>query len=242
MSSWVKLHRKIKEWDWYRDIPTKNLFMHILISVNYQKGEYKGRVIEQGQMWFGWANIAYESGLSVQQAKTAMIKLKSTRTVTTKSTNAGSILTVLNWESYQGEQQANPSKINKQSTPKSNNIQEVKNRRTTTLSREGDLDFSLDFEKYESFAKENWEDKDFQYLEFWNHWKRNNWKDKNGQKIGLVSKINYSFSDFQSGQKSASRFWVKSFKEESIQPIWISEQQKDIQRLKEIEFEKSSQN
>ena len=32
MSGWIKLHRKITEWEWYSDANTFRVFMHLLLT------------------------------------------------------------------------------------------------------------------------------------------------------------------------------------------------------------------
>ncbi len=32
--TWIKLYRKMKHWEWYDDIPTKVLFIELLLTVN----------------------------------------------------------------------------------------------------------------------------------------------------------------------------------------------------------------
>ena len=36
MIGWIKLHRTLKDWEWYDDINATRLLVHLLISVNYQ--------------------------------------------------------------------------------------------------------------------------------------------------------------------------------------------------------------
>ena len=32
MSGWIKIHRKITEWEWYDDVNTFRLFMHLILK------------------------------------------------------------------------------------------------------------------------------------------------------------------------------------------------------------------
>lgn len=37
---YIKLYRQIVDWEWYDDIPTSRLFMHLLLKANYAEREW----------------------------------------------------------------------------------------------------------------------------------------------------------------------------------------------------------
>lgn len=101
MSGYIKIHRKLKEWGWYRDIITKGVFIHLLLSANYKTSEYKGVRIEEGQVVIGRKKLADDLGISEQQVRTALEHLKSTNEITITSTNKFSVVTIVKWADYQ---------------------------------------------------------------------------------------------------------------------------------------------
>lgn len=46
-TTYIKLFRKIDNWEWYKDIPTKVLFFHLLIRVNFTEKKWQGRDIKK---------------------------------------------------------------------------------------------------------------------------------------------------------------------------------------------------
>jgi hypothetical protein len=46
-NSFVKLFRKIVDWEWYLDIPVKVLFIHLLINVNFTEKKWQGKEIKK---------------------------------------------------------------------------------------------------------------------------------------------------------------------------------------------------
>ena len=134
MDGWIKIHRKILEWEWYSDSKTVHLFLHLLISANHKPKRYKGQVIKRGQVVVGRGKLAQKLGLSEQQVRTCIKRLKSTSELTTKVTNKHTIVTLTNYESYQtreenqpANQPANQPTINQQLTnnqPATNHKQE----------------------------------------------------------------------------------------------------------------------
>jgi len=136
MSGWVKLHRKITEWEWYTDMPCKVLFIHLLLTANIEEGKFMGQVIPKGSTATGLFSLAQQTGLSVQQVRTAINKLRATGEISIKSTNKFSVITINNYSGYQGpkttEQQTDNKRItNEQQQLKKRRIKEEKNTTTT---------------------------------------------------------------------------------------------------------------
>lgn len=100
-SGFVKLQRKILDWEWYNDIPTKTLFIHLLLKANFKDKKWKGHDIKRGQVLTGRKILSDETGLSEQQTKTALKKLQATNEITSQATNRFSIITLVNYNLYQ---------------------------------------------------------------------------------------------------------------------------------------------
>ena len=101
MAGWIKLHRKMVDWEWYTDAKVFRLFIHLILTVNYEYSRYRGHLIPRGSRVFGRLKLSEETGLSEQELRTALDKLKSTSEITIKSTNKFSIVTVCNYDKYQ---------------------------------------------------------------------------------------------------------------------------------------------
>jgi predicted transcriptional regulator len=105
MEGWISLYRKFLEWEWYSDINTKTLFIHLLLKANHKSSKWQGIEIKRGQLVTGRKVLARETGLSEQQVRTSLEKLKSTNETTIKSTKQNSVITILKYEVYQNTQQ-----------------------------------------------------------------------------------------------------------------------------------------
>lgn len=112
MSGWIKLHYKIADWEWYKDTNTMRLFLHILLKANYTAKRWQGLDILPGQFVTSRETLAFETGLSEQQIRTSLNKLKSTSEITSTTTSKYTLITVSNWIEYQQGNQP----INQQST------------------------------------------------------------------------------------------------------------------------------
>jgi len=128
----IATHRKILDWQWYKDIPTFKLFMHLLLNANHKPKKWKDIDIKRGEFLTGLIRLAQDTGLSPQQVRTAINKLKSTNEITSKSTNRFTIIKLLNYSIYQDKKEEINKQINKQINKRITNKQQTDNKRITT--------------------------------------------------------------------------------------------------------------
>lgn len=129
-------------WGWYQDSVVKDLFLHFLLTASFKDFIWMGRKMKAGQLVTGRKKLAEELGFSEQQIRTAIEKLKSTKEITTETTNKYTIITVVNWADYQSEDERTTNNLtNEQPTnnqqitnkqPHRKNVKNVKNIITTT--------------------------------------------------------------------------------------------------------------
>lgn len=110
-NTFIKLWRSFKKWEWYDDINTKTLFIHLLLSANYETKNWRGYLIEKGSFVTSYQKLSNETGLTVKQVRTALDKLKRTGEVASQSYSNFTIITIKNWIDYQenGKQQGKPT-------------------------------------------------------------------------------------------------------------------------------------
>jgi len=126
---YIKIHRKMTEWEWYQDTNTFRLFMHLLLNANHSGNKFMGKSVPAGSLIIGRKSLSGETGLSEQQIRTAINKLKSTNEITIKATNKFSICTIVKWADYQYNQPAKPQQNNQRIT----NNQPTSNQQVTTI-------------------------------------------------------------------------------------------------------------
>ena len=51
MDGHIKLYRKFLDWEWYQDINTKVLFIHMLMKANWKDGKFMGTTIPRGSFY-----------------------------------------------------------------------------------------------------------------------------------------------------------------------------------------------
>ena len=101
MSGWIKLHRSLKNWEWYSDHSATRLLVHLLVSVNYENKMWKGQEVEAGTLITSWENLALETGLTIKQVRTAMTKLEKSKEVARYATNKWQAITLVKWDKMQ---------------------------------------------------------------------------------------------------------------------------------------------
>ena len=74
----VKIYRKITNWDWYDDPNTFRLFIHCILKANYKEKEWHGITIPVGSFVTSYAKLAKELKLTPDKIRLAMKKLKTT--------------------------------------------------------------------------------------------------------------------------------------------------------------------
>lgn len=124
----IKLFRQILDWEWYDDLPTCRLFIHLLLKANYAERNWHGQTIERGSCITSYATLASETGLSQEQIKRALKNLTKTGEIKRIATNKNTVICVVKYADFQGfgfeyneqatskEQAENKQKTNEQQT------------------------------------------------------------------------------------------------------------------------------
>ena len=100
-NGFIALHRSLLQWEWYDDINTKTLFIHLLLTANYESKVWHGIAIERGQRLCSVAVLSSELCLTSKAIRTALNHLKQTGEVAIKTTNKYTLLTLVNYSKYQ---------------------------------------------------------------------------------------------------------------------------------------------
>ena len=128
MSGYIKLYRKLTQWEWYTDQSTFKLFIHCLLSANHKPKNWRGLEVETGEFVTSFERLSIETGLTIQQVRTSLEKLRKTNEIEFKATNRFSVIKVLKWCDYQVLEE----EINIQNNNQITNNQQTNNKQITT--------------------------------------------------------------------------------------------------------------
>lgn len=98
---YIKLSRNILNWEWYENINTCRLFIHMLLKANWKDGKFEGKVIPRGSFVSSLPKLAEETALTIREVRTAITHLKLTGELTCKSYSKYTVFTVKNYCLYQ---------------------------------------------------------------------------------------------------------------------------------------------
>jgi len=135
----IKLYKKIKNWEWYQNSYCFHIMIHLIISANYKDSGWQGIEVKRGQFITGHRKISKETGISSQSVRTCLNKLKSTNEITIKSTNKFSIITICNYDIYQDSIILTNPQTNPQTNKQLTNNQQTTNKQLTTTNKNKEI-------------------------------------------------------------------------------------------------------
>lgn len=103
MMDFIKLSRKLLEWEWYTDVNTCKLFIHMLLKANWKDGRFQGVDVPRGAFVTSISKLASQTGLSEMQVRTAVKHLKATGEITGRQHGKFTVFTVNNYNLYQSD-------------------------------------------------------------------------------------------------------------------------------------------
>lgn len=153
-AGYIKFFRQIIGWQWYADTNTKAVFVHLLLSATYCD-EIGQATLHRGECSTTLPELAISLGLSIKSVRTALTHLQKTGEIIMKSTNRQHLITITNFEKYQGslvnvvppqkaagrcveKGQTNPKKLAGNPTDRSADRKECLNGINTTFESNGD--------------------------------------------------------------------------------------------------------
>lgn len=125
-TTWIKIDRNILDWGWYTDANTFRVFIHLLITANIKPRMFLGVMINRGEVATSYASLSETLEISIRAVRTAITHLKTTGEVTVKRHPKFSVISIVNYDSYQGNRQAERQSSDSQATVKG---QQSKNER-----------------------------------------------------------------------------------------------------------------
>ena len=162
MKGFIKLHRTILDWEWYKDSNTKHLFIHLLLNACYDNCRFMGKSVKRGEYITSLTRLSNDLNLPVRQLRTSIKRLVKTGEIDTQTTNKYTKVTILNYDSYQIDEVKNKktpprkrqtndtqtTKINKNIINKENNKEMIEKCKADLIWKEATaIHFSFDLDK-----------------------------------------------------------------------------------------------
>lgn len=134
----IILYRSLLEWEWYNDPNTLRVFLHCLLRANHKDKKWQGINIPRGSFVTSYQSLALELGMTVQNVRTAINKLKSTGELTHKSHTKYGVITINNYTKFQDANSQTNSLLtfNQQSTNNKQQINKETNKQDNNIKAE----------------------------------------------------------------------------------------------------------
>jgi hypothetical protein len=163
VNGYIKLYRKLTQWEWYTDQNTFKLFIHCLLMANHKPNKWQGIIIDTGEFVTSFEKLKVETGLTIRQLRTSIKRLEMTSEIEHKTTSRFSVIKVLKWCDYQGSDEENDKPNVTQTTSK----RQANDKQTTTNKNDKNVkndknkeyigafdEFSINFPQYEKPLRE----------------------------------------------------------------------------------------
>lgn len=125
-TTFIKIDRNILEWGWYKDVNTKAVFLHLLLTANIKPKKFMNVEIKRGELATSYKSLAEALGISIKCVRTAVKHLEEGGEVAVKRHPRFSVISIPRYDYYQANGQSNGmSKGSKRAV----NGQQLKNER-----------------------------------------------------------------------------------------------------------------
>lgn len=137
---WVKLHRKLLEWEWYEDAHMVHLLVHLLLTATHEDRKYKGLTIKRGQLVTTIKELADALGASETSTRRRMKRLKSGGILTIKVAHNRTTITICNYDSYQMDKKESGGRTAEERRKNGGKVAEAHNNRNNKKGRRSNED------------------------------------------------------------------------------------------------------
>lgn len=194
-NGFVKIYRSLLKWEWYDDINTKVVFLHLLLTVSIEDSKWHGITVKRGSRVSSYAILAKETKLTERQVRTSISHLEMTGELTRYKYPNFTVFTVNNYDKFQqvtGETADQRQGNDKATTGQRQQYKKVKEDKEDNLSfyasesKENVSTFPQNTvppnrEDVQRYAEANGIHTDLQ--RFFAYYEKTGWKTKSGQPI-----------------------------------------------------------
>lgn len=131
MQGYIAIHRKILNWEWFKEPNHFHVFSYLLLMAQHKDTNYKGIFIPKGSLLTSIKSICDGTGLKTQVVRTILKRLNLTKELTIKSTSKWTIISIVHWSDYQ--------RNNKVSNKQLTNGQQTTNKQLTTFNNDNNV-------------------------------------------------------------------------------------------------------
>lgn len=149
-NGYVKLHRSLMKWEWYDDLVTLKVFLHLMMTVSIKDTKWHGIAVKRGSRVASYSKIAAETKLTIRQTRTAIDHLVTTGELTKSSNTKYTVFSMVNYDKFQAGDKVNDTQTtSKTPAERSQNANQASNNRQQYKKNKEDKEI-----KKEEYARE----------------------------------------------------------------------------------------
>ncbi len=100
-NGYIKLYRSLKDWEFYGIPSAVMLWIHILITANWEDGSFRGEHVPRGTMITSVPHLATDTGLSESTVRRWLKKFETAGMIAVTATNKWTRISVLKYSTFQ---------------------------------------------------------------------------------------------------------------------------------------------
>lgn len=116
-NGWIRLSRRLLDWQWHDDPNMVALWVYILLRANYEPTTYHGQTIEAGQFVTTLPKLSADTGLSIMQVRRCLRLLTDCGAIQT-TIRYTTVISIANYAQYQS---TNLTSFTTDISPRTNN-------------------------------------------------------------------------------------------------------------------------
>lgn len=102
--SYIKLYRKVVDWEHYKDGNTMRLFLHLLLNAVHDRQTAYDVPLRRGQYFTSYRQLQEDLDINVRFITESIRKLKESGEIETERCRWGTIFTITNYDDYQSSE------------------------------------------------------------------------------------------------------------------------------------------
>lgn len=107
MSDTVKIHSKMRHWEWWGDSQCVHLFLHLLMEARKKSGQFQGHRIARGELIAKHGKLSSDTSIPPDDVKIRMKRWMNSGEIKVRSLNLGgqkyAVITIVNYDEHQQE-------------------------------------------------------------------------------------------------------------------------------------------
>ena len=154
-TTWIKLDRNIKEWRWIHNPITLAVWVQLLVKANYKDVFIGNDVVKRGEVYLSKDLLAADIGITKKQLRTALSNLLLTGEIrATKKIGKVVVISIVNYDKYQGEGQQNGNeRASERATTEPNQPIEKSTAESIPADKEKEKESTKEKEKEKEYIK-----------------------------------------------------------------------------------------